>query len=104
MKKELSQYHKGTNDYMYNDFLPPENTKTFTGLLVSIEWWHQKGEICPDMQLQERRRQQNIAVCIPEIYRVLRTKIEESKLQGSCPRNSMALQNQKKQYRTPYMA
>lgn len=40
MKKELSQYHKGTNDYMYNDFLPPENTKTFTGLLVSIEWWH----------------------------------------------------------------
>lgn len=44
MKKELSQYHKGTNDYMYNDFLPPENTKTFTGLLVSIEWWHQKGK------------------------------------------------------------
>ena len=38
------RYHKGTNDYMYNDFLPPENTKTFTGLLVSIEWWHQKGK------------------------------------------------------------
>ena len=44
MKKDLSKYHKGTDGYLYNDFLPPENTGTFTGLLVSMEWWHQKGK------------------------------------------------------------
>ena len=44
MKKDLSKYHKGTDGYLYNDFLPPESTGTFTGLLVSMEWWHQKGK------------------------------------------------------------
>lgn len=80
MKKDLSKYHKGTDGYLYNDFLPPENTGTFTGLLGMVA---SKREICPDMQLQERRRQQNIAVCIPKTYRILRTKIEECKFQGS---------------------
>ena len=40
MKKDLSKYHKGS----CKDCQPREKAGKFTRMLVSIEWWHQKGK------------------------------------------------------------
>lgn len=40
MNKDLSKYHKGS----CKDCPQREKAGKFTGMLVSIEWWHQKGK------------------------------------------------------------
>ncbi len=75
MEIDLSKYHKGTDGLYYEDYITPDKAGTFTGKLVSTEWWHHGGTVRPDMQFPDRRRPENRLVRFPKIYRLLRPKI-----------------------------
>ncbi len=40
MEKDLSNLHLGTDGLYYEDYVAPEEPGTFTGKLVSRQWWH----------------------------------------------------------------
>jgi len=47
MEIDLSKYHKGTDGLYYEDYIAPDKAGTFTGKLVSTEWWHHGGDGSP---------------------------------------------------------
>lgn len=40
MEKDLSNLHLGTDGLYYEDYVAPEEPGTFTGKLVSRQWWY----------------------------------------------------------------
>lgn len=58
MGTDLSKYHKGTDGLYYEDYIAPDQVETFTGTLVSTEWWHHKGRfalICNFQTTDDRK-------------------------------------------------
>ena len=43
MESDISKLHKGTDGFYYEDYIAPDKAETFTGQLVSTEWWHKGG-------------------------------------------------------------
>ena len=95
MEKDLSNLHLGTDGLYYEDYVAPEEPGTFTGKLVSRQWWHHGSRfalICNFLTGNGQR-----------IALFLRTEIRESQLQDSGDRHLVGMRGPDDPDRTLHM-
>ena len=83
----MSNLHLGTDGLYYEDYVAPEEPRTFTGKTCKQAMVAPRQPLCPDMQFPDRERTKDCPVRLSEGDRFLRAEIRGGQLQDSGDRH-----------------